>query len=95
MRISPPRDEVEAARAWILLYCEPQTTINRMHSSYELKHLIAHMLLATGSKTPYVCNGACITAFLELGYRCEVIGPNGYFNFKYIDPKVKELSNRG
>ena len=92
MRISPPRDEVEAARAWILLYSEPQKTINMMHSSYELKHIIEHMLLATGSKTPYICNGACIAAFLELGYECDVIGPNGYFNFKYIGPKVKELS---
>lgn len=89
MRISPPRDEVEAVRAWILQYCEPQKTINMKYGSDELKHSIAHMLPATGSKTPYICNGACIAAFLELGYRCKVIGPTGYFNFRYIGPKVK------
>lgn len=61
-------------KTWILENCEKRKTINKKHSSYELKHIF--------ERSPdgfYLTNGAFKGAMLDAGYDKHSIGINWCF----------------
>lgn len=85
----PARDEIDAARLWLLEYTEPLPTIQVAPGSYGLKHVCER---AVGR---YISNGALIAAAIELGYRWRRgmrKSPNAVFAFRM---KVEGKRKRG
>lgn len=87
----PPRHEIESVKEWIRQWFDVRKTINDMHSSYLLKHIMER------HTDFYVSNGAFIQAAIELGYRykrCSCSSVNAYFNasYKRIDKLFDEIN---
>lgn len=68
------RDEVDMARAWILVHGREVDRVNDEYTSYTLKHR------AEDWCGRYIGNGAFIIAAIGLGYRFEADGINARFN---------------
>lgn len=84
--------QVELARQWLRIHCQPRKTINPRRSSYGLKHDVEGWTSAQGNAV-YVSNGAFIVAALLEGYRAEPRGGesiNACFNISFA-PSVRRM----
>lgn len=87
--------ELNAARKVIERYLVPISSINKRHSSYELKHLIERILInETNHQINYVSNGTLILAMCDAGFRIKRISnsPNCFFNVS--EKSVKRLNTK-
>lgn len=87
--------ELNAARKVIECYLVPISSINKRHSSYELKHLIERILInETNHQINYVSNGTLILAMCDAGFRIFRINnsPNCFFNVS--ERSVKRLNTK-
>lgn len=87
--------ELNAARKVIERYLVPISSINKRHSSYELKHLIERILInETNHQINYVSNGTLILAMCDAGFRIKRISnsPNCFFNVS--ERSVKRLNTK-
>lgn len=87
--------ELKATRDVIERYLVPISSINRTHSSYELKHLIERILAnETNHQINYVSNGTLILAMCDAGFRIKRISnsPNCFFNVS--ERSVKRLDTK-
>lgn len=87
--------ELNAARDVIACYLVPISSINKTHSSYELKHLIERILAdETNQQINYVSNGALILAMYDAGFQiCRISNsPNCFFNVS--ERSVKRLDTK-
>lgn len=87
--------ELNAARKVIERYLVPISSINKRHSSYELKHLIERILInETNHQINYVSNGTLILAMCDAGFRIFRINnsPNCFFNVS--ERSVKRLNTK-
>ncbi len=64
---------------WMEQNLKKRKTINKMRSSYGLKHKFAEVI-------GYVTNGQFITAALIAGFGMDSDRPNPHFNMKYFYP---------
>ena len=82
-----PENKKAQCKVWIKKYIHPTKKINRIYSSYGLKHMVEEWNHQKGVNDPYIPNGAFIAAAIDMDYNYEVNGPNAYFNMNFEELK--------